>query len=472
MRDDDRRIPNALPSGDAPDLRALIARRKFADTLFALLGVVLVVGSLSVLVMLFGQLAGDGSRRIGQSHEVKADGVAPGRRELGGTLKRVGPDAPGGAGEPSSWVLVRDPLTIDTESLGKAVKLEEFAGKKVAVEAALPEAGTFSIEPTSIRVIDAFTGQFSRDLIEGTLERRGRTFALVPPETPLDMSKVEGDVASLAGQRVAVDVGRSRSLPLTVRSADRLQPQGFFGSMPSRNPARAGIKSALIGSILVVTLTMLVALPMGVAAGIYMEEYGRKNWLTAIIEINIANLAGVPSIIWGLMALGLFVYTFGFSRDIRTAGLTLGLLVLPIVIMATREAIRAIPESIREASYACGASKWQTVRYHIVPYSMSGILTGAIISLSRAIGETAPLITIGALTYVAFLPEFSWKRPFAWTYSEFTVLPIQMFNWISRPEKKFHENAAAAGIVLLGLTLSMNAVAIVLRYRLRKSIKW
>jgi phosphate transport system permease protein len=172
------------------------------------------------------------------------------------------------------------------------------------------------------------------------------------------------------------------------------------------------------------------------------------------------------------MALGLFVYTFGFGRDIRTASLTLGLLVLPIVIMATREAIRAIPQTIREGSYACGASKWQTVRYHILPYSMSGILTGSIISLSRAIGETAPLITIGALTYVAFLPEFSWKSPLAWSKSEFTVLPIQMFNWVSRPEAAFKENAAAAGVVLLALTLSMNAAAIVLRYRLRKGIKW
>jgi len=276
----------------------------------------------------------------------------------------------------------------------------------------------------------------------------------------------------LAGQRVAIDVGRSKSFPLVARSMDKLAPQGFFGSMPSRNPARAGIKSPFVGSILVVGLTMLVALPMGVAAGIYMEEYGRKNWLTAIIEINIANLAGVPSIIWGLMALGLFVYAFGFERDMRTAGMTLGLLVLPIVIMATREAIRSIPQSIREASYGCGATRWQTVRYHIIPYSMSGILTGAIISLSRAIGETAPLITIGALTYVTFLPEFSWSSPFSWMKSEYTVLPIQMFNWISRPEKKFHENAAAAGMVLLALTLSMNAVAIVLRYRLRRSIKW
>jgi phosphate transport system permease protein len=241
-----------------------------------------------------------------------------------------------------------------------------------------------------------------------------------------------------------------------VRAVEKLVPQGFFNSMPSRSWARAGIKSALVGSVLVVGVTMLLALPLGIMAGV----------------INIANLAGVPSIIWGLMALGLFVYAFGIGRNILTAGMTLGLLVLPIVIMATRESIRAIPGSIREASYACGASKWQTTRFHIIPYSLGGILTGAIIGLSRAIGETAPLITIGALTYVAFLPEFSWSNPFKWLQSEFTVLPIQMFNWTSRPDRRFHENAAAAGMVLLVLTLSMNAVAIVLRYRLRKKISW
>ena len=288
----------------------------------------------------------------------------------------------------------------------------------------------------------------------------------------LDVKAVEHEIAALAGARVAVDVGRAKRPPLTVKRVEPLVKQSFFGAMPSRDPGRAGIKSALIGSVLVVTVTMLLAIPLGVGAGVYLEEYGPKNWLTAIIEINIANLAGVPSIIWGLMALGLFVYQLNMGRSIQTAGMTLGLLVLPIVIMATREAIRAIPLSIREAAYACGASRWQTTRYHVIPYSMGGILTGMIIGLSRAIGETAPLITIGALTYIAFLPDFSWSQPLAWLESGYTVLPIQMFNWISRPDPKFHENAAAAGVVLLALTLSMNAMAIYLRYRLRRSIQW
>jgi len=251
----------------------------------------------------------------------------------------------------------------------------------------------------------------------------------------------------------------------------------FFGSFPSRHPEKAGIASAAVGTCLVMLVTALTALPLGVASGLFLEEYAKRNWFTTIIEINIANLAGVPSIIWGLMALGLLVYQLGLERSVFCAGLTLGLLVLPIVIVATREAIRAIPQGIREASYALGASRWQTARHHILPYSLSGILTGVIIAMSRAIGETAPLITIGALTYIAFLPPSPIQSQppfvsFAWLNSEYTVLPIQMFNWISRPDPRFHANAAAAGLVLLLITLSMNGLAIGLRYRSRQTIRW
>ena len=251
----------------------------------------------------------------------------------------------------------------------------------------------------------------------------------------------------------------------------------FFTSFPSRFASRAGILSAWVGTILVMIVTAFTAVPLGVAAGIYLEEYAPKNWLTAIIEINIANLAGVPSIVYGLMALGLFVYQLGFGQSILTAGLTLALLILPIVIVATREAIRAVPGTIREAALALGATKWQTVRDHVVPYSTGGILTGVIIALSRAIGETAPLITIGALTFIAFLPGAPIKAEFPfisleWLMSPFTVMPIQMFNWISRPQEEFHLNAAATGLVLMFMTLMMNAVAIYLRYRFRKRIKW
>jgi phosphate transport system permease protein len=251
----------------------------------------------------------------------------------------------------------------------------------------------------------------------------------------------------------------------------------FFSSFPSRFPEEAGILSAWVGSFLVLLVTAGAAIPLGVAAGIYLEEYARKNWLTDIIEINIANLAGVPSIVYGLLALGLFVYLLKFGETILTAGLTLALLILPMVIMATREGIRAIPGSIREASYALGATKWQTVRWHIIPYSMGSILTGIIIGLSRAIGETAPIITVGALTFIAFLPaspvtsEFPFIS-FKWLMDPFTVMPIQMFNWVSRPQKAFQMNAAAAGIVLMGMTLLMNGVAINIRYKFRKKIRW
>ena len=251
----------------------------------------------------------------------------------------------------------------------------------------------------------------------------------------------------------------------------------FFTSFPSRRPEQAGILSAWVGSTLVMVATAFFAVPLGVAAGIYLEEYAAKNWVTDVIEINITNLAGVPSIIYGLLALGLFVYTFGLGQSILSAGLTLALLILPVVIVATREAIRSIPQGIREGAYALGATQWQLCRDHIVPYSMPGILTGVIIGMARAIGETAPIITIGALTFIAFLPPppVQPEPPFIsfeWLFSPFTVMPIQMFNWTSRPEAAFHQNAAAAGFVLVLMTLAMNGLAIWLRYRLRKKIKW
>ena len=265
-------------------------------------------------------------------------------------------------------------------------------------------------------------------------------------------------------------------IDLAMDGAPRLSYK-FLTSFPSRFPDEAGILSAWVGSFLLLLVTALAAIPLGIAAGIYLEEYGKKNWPMAIIEINIANLAGVPSIVYGLLALGLFVYFLKFGESILTGGLTLALLILPMVIMATRESIRAIPNSIREASYALGATKWQTVQWHIIPYSTGGILTGIIIGLSRAIGETAPIITVGALTFIAFLPsspvtpEFPFVS-FKWLMDPFTVMPIQMFNWVSRPQKEFQFNAAAAGIVLMAMTLLMNGVAIYIRYKFRKKIKW
>ncbi len=251
----------------------------------------------------------------------------------------------------------------------------------------------------------------------------------------------------------------------------------FLTSFPSRRAEEAGILSAWVGTLLVMFVTSLVAIPIGIASGIYLEEYARKNWLSDLIEINVTNLAGVPSIIYGLLALGVFVYGLNLGRSIITGGFTLALLVLPVVIVSTREALRAIPNSIREAAYAAGASKWQMIWDHILPYSTGTILTGIIVALARAIGETAPLITIGALTFIAFLPEPPITEQFpyislSWLLAPFTVMPIQMFDWVSRPQAEFQVNAAAAGIVLIATTLAMNAVAIYIRYRLRKKIKW
>jgi len=336
----------------------------------------------------------------------------------------------------------------------------------------------------------------------------------------------------------------------------------FFLSFPSSDPAEAGILSAWVGSILVIVTTAVISIPIGILAGVYLEEYAPKNPVTSAIEIAVNNLAGVPSILFGLMALGIFVQVLGnagrypdflpegfrnasadlFGQSILTAGITLGLLILPVIIVATREAVRGVPQEIRHAALAVGATKWQTTQHHVLPYALPGVVTGVIIGISRALGETAPLIMIGGLTFVAFLPitrpgdatfetigvldeygaplnsaatervriesdgivvlpDFterpvqagqvldlphgttiqttaswgdaiaSWS-PSNWLGQEFTVMPIQMFNWTSRPQAEFLELAAAAGIVLLAITLLMNGAAIYLRYRLRKSIKW
>jgi len=231
----------------------------------------------------------------------------------------------------------------------------------------------------------------------------------------------------------------------------------FVTSFPSRRPEAAGIYAAFIGSIFVIGLTALIATPVGVGAALYLEEYaGRDGW-SRLVEINIANLAGVPSIIYGVLGLALFVRTLGFGRSVLAGAATLALLVLPVVILSTREALRAVPPSLREGSYALGATRWQTIWHQVLPVALPGILTGLILALSRAIGETAPLIMIGALTYVPFAPDGIW--------SPFTVLPIQIFNWVSRPQTEFLRNAAAGIIVLLGLLLLMNGLAAWIRDR-------
>ncbi|MFG1360168.1 MULTISPECIES: phosphate ABC transporter permease PstA [Xanthobacter] len=250
----------------------------------------------------------------------------------------------------------------------------------------------------------------------------------------------------------------------------------FLMSFPSRRASEAGILSAWVGTTLVMLVTAVLAVPLGVAAGLYLEEYAPRNWITHLIEINVTNLAGVPSIIYGLLALGLFVQSFAMGQTILVAGMTLALLILPIIIVATREAVRSIPLEIREGAYALGADKWQTVSGYILPAARPGILTGAIVGMSRAIGETAPIITIGALTFIAFLPPPPVQDAFpfinfAWLNSPFTVMPIQMFNWVSRPQAAFHVNAAATGLILLAMTLLMNAVAIWLRYKIRRSMR-
>ena len=239
----------------------------------------------------------------------------------------------------------------------------------------------------------------------------------------------------------------------------------FLSSFPSRFPNQAGILAALVGTIWMLCLTAAFALPTGIAAAVWLEEIAdKRNWLSRVVEVNIANLAGVPSIIYGLLGLGIFVRVFGLGRSLIAGSLTMGLLVLPIVIINTREALRAVPSSQREAAYALGATRSQVVWHVVLPSALPGILTGTILALSRAIGETAPLITIGALTFIAFLPTSA--------FDPFTVLPIQIFNWVSRPQKEFHALAASGIIILLVVLLSMNAIAVILRDRARRKVQW
>ena len=238
----------------------------------------------------------------------------------------------------------------------------------------------------------------------------------------------------------------------------------FLVNFPSRKPEKAGILSAIAGTGWLVGLTALIAVPIGVGAAVYLEEYAARNRFTRLLEVNLSNLAGVPSIIYGILGLAIFVRWFDLGRSVLAGSLTMSLLVLPVIIVASREAIRTVPTAFRHAAFALGASRWETIRHHVLPAALPGILTGVILALSRAIGETAPLVVVGAFGYVAFVPEGP--------LDEFTVLPIQIFNWTSRPQPEFHALAAAGILVLLAILLLMNATAVIIRHRARRNRPW
>ena len=238
----------------------------------------------------------------------------------------------------------------------------------------------------------------------------------------------------------------------------------FITNFPSRFPERAGIHAAIVGSIYVVSIAGVVAFSLGVGAAIYLEEYAKKGTFASFIQLNIANLAGVPSIVYGILGLEIFVRIMELGKSVIAGGLTLALLVLPIVIIASQEAIRAVPPSLKEGGFALGATKWQVVRRLVLPYAFPGILTGAILAVSRAVGETAPLIVMGALTFVPFGPDGPMSR--------FTVVAFKILNWVSRPQEGFHVAAAAGIIVLLVVLLTMNAFAVFLRHKFQKGTQW
>ncbi|MCS7150388.1 MAG: phosphate ABC transporter permease PstA [Caldimicrobium sp.] len=264
----------------------------------------------------------------------------------------------------------------------------------------------------------------------------------------------------------------SITLKLFIDGFHRIFDFKFYTSYPSRFPNEAGILSSWVGTLYVMAGAIFWSIFLGVPAGIYLEEFGAKGKIAKIIEANITNLSAVPSIVYGLLALGIFVYRFNFGESILTAGLTLGLLMLPVIVVATRESLRRIPRAIREGAYALGATNYELVFHHLLPYSVGGILTGVIIAISRAIGETAPLLTIGALTFIAFLPPPPWEDFIGMLKSPFTVLPIQIFNWVSRPQEAFHKNAAAGGFILLVLCLLLNSASYYLRYKVRTKYHW
>jgi len=480
---------------------ALIKRRKRIDVLFGTTGAILIISALSILGLLMASLIHDGGARLFATHEVREDGEAPSYRDSIGMVRKSA----------AGFEVVPDPYIL--RPAGEEIDVTLFDGKRVAIEGTYPQPGrtemnvetlttlpegvpdsAISKETVAIGQVQVIKGANGKSLANLTLE----PIVLVTDEDSPKLEPLVGKRSWISGKRRF----HEGHVTVPVSAAGQLVPRSFLSSFPSKDFYRAGILPAWIGSLLLMIVTMVIAVPLGIAAGVYLEEYAPKNRLTALIEINIANLAGVPSIIWGLLGLGLFIYTFHMERSIFAGGLTLGLLVLPIVIISTREAIRAIPNIIREGSVALGATKWQTVRHHIIPYSMGGILTGSIIAMGRAIGETAPLICIGAVFFINSLPaapvsysvtdqaetEYQGRlaedanapapekslnvQPLGWLNSKFTVVPIQIYDWVSRPEPEFHQNAAAASILLLVITLSLNGVAIYLRYRLRRKIKW
>ena len=263
----------------------------------------------------------------------------------------------------------------------------------------------------------------------------------------------------LVSTLAAIAVLLALLVDLLVDGLPMLRPD-FLTSYPSRIPSRAGVRAAFLGTMWLTILTAAMTIPMGIGAAIYLEEFAPNNRFTRAIETNIANLAGVPSIIYGLLGLGVFVRGLAMGTVLAAGALTLSLLVLPIIIIASREALRAVPVGIREGAFALGATRWEVVRGQVLPAALPGMMTGTILALSRAIGETAPLITLGAFTYLAFDPT---------PFSEFTAMPIQILNWVVRPQADFARLAAAASIVLIVMLLSMNAVAVLVRNRSQRA---
>jgi phosphate transport system permease protein len=403
----------------------MIAARRRRDTFFNVLGVACTLVGLVTLVVLLARLVIDGLGLIGhyRLELCRAEDAKVG-------VERVVRD-----GKPA------DELTLVVPP-GRRHPGGTFVKSVRASDAAIVRgadpSGAVVLEGDRIRLL---FGEESDEVIRERIDL---------PLTPEEVAELTRDVGP-------------------AEKAAQVFPR-FLTSFSSSEAGEAGILAPMVGSLLLILITIATAVPLGVAAGVYLEEYAPKNWLTTLVEINVSNLASVPSILYGLMALGVLVYWMG--RSVLAGGLTLAFLILPIVIVATREALRAIPQAIREAAVALGATRWQVVRHHLLPYSAGGIATGVIVGVSRALGETAPLVTIGAVVFISFLPWDDSPNPARWLDSSFTAMPIQMFEWVQDADPEFRTNAAAAGVVLIAFTLTLNAAAIWLRYRLRRRLEW
>lgn len=454
------RVSVAAPSAQLTAFSPRVRIRRGVSVAFMVAALLAIAVSMIMLGALIVEIAVDGAARL------FTDGAAVGREARGGAIIADLPTPDG-----MRWMTWALPVAILLPFIGPrlvnalAPGLPRIAERVIGVIVVAPAA--IFVHILYVRFESAYYVEYARAVgIDGA---SGNIFQVLGEASGFQIVRllVVGILVPLAvfaaGWFWAQRMRRPSLIIPTIMIAGWVvylfMDPWFLSSFPSRQPPEAGIFSAVTGTLYMMVITAAVAFPLGVGAAIYLEEYARRNWFSRMIQVNISNLAGVPSIIYGLLGLQVFVRVLEFERSVLAGACTMALLVMPIIIVSAQEALRTVPPSMREAAYAVGATRWQVIRFHVLPYAFGGMLTGNILAMSRAIGETAPLIAIGALTFIAFLADSP--------TDDFTVLPIQIFNWVARPQAGFHEIAASAIIVLMVILLLMNAAAIIMRQRTR-----